>query len=64
MDSYTASERAARGRKFAKARAAAAEESRMCALMARSGYADGVTEKQLADQFGVNRLTIRNWLGK
>lgn len=63
-DSYTAAERRAHGRKLARARAAAEEALRVAGMMARSAHGEKVPETQLAEEFGVNRLTVRRWLGK
>ncbi|MGK2880627.1 MAG: helix-turn-helix domain-containing protein [Mycobacterium sp.] len=64
MDSYTSAERRAQGRKLARARAAADEAIRVSKVMAQSAYAEGVPETQLAESFGVTRMTVRRWLGK
>jgi DNA invertase Pin-like site-specific DNA recombinase len=64
MDSYTSAERKAQGRKFARARAATAEASRVSKILAQSAHAEGVPETQIAAEMGVDRMTVRAWLGK
>lgn len=64
MDSYTATERRAQGKKLAKARAAVTEALQSAELMARSAYAEGEPETQIAADLGVDRMTVRKWLGK
>lgn len=64
MDHYTATERRAHGRKLAKARAAAAEALRVAEVLARSAQAEGISEYQIAAELGVDRMTVRKWLGK
>ncbi len=63
-DHYSTEERRAHGRKLAKTRAAAEEALRVAGVMARSAHDEGLTETALAAEFGVNRMTIRRWLGK
>lgn len=64
MDHYTEAERQAHGRKLAKARAAADEAIRVGQLLAQSAHAEGVSEYQIASDLGVDRMTVRKWLGK
>ncbi|WNM74294.1 helix-turn-helix DNA binding domain protein [Gordonia phage Thimann] len=65
MDHYTTSEREAQGKKLAKARATADEALRIAKLMAQSAHhQDGVPETQIAKELGVDRMTVRKWLGK
>ena len=47
-----------------KARARLAETMDAAAEVAVQAHADGVTEVDLAQILGVNRMTIRKWLGK
>lgn len=64
MSTYTPAERVAHGRKLAKARAAVAEALRIAEVLALSAHADGVPETQIATELGVDRMTVRKWLGK
>jgi DNA-binding GntR family transcriptional regulator len=64
LDHYADDERQAQGRKLAKARAAAAEALRVAQVMARSAHGEGVAETQIAADLGVDRMTVRKWLGK
>lgn len=64
MDSYTKDERLAHGKKLARARAAEREASRVAELMAKSAHSDGVPETHIAAELGVDRMTVRKWLGK
>ncbi|MCG5431252.1 helix-turn-helix domain-containing protein [Mycobacterium sp. MYCO198283] len=61
---YTEQERRAHGRKLARARAAQAEALRFAAVLARSARAEGVPETQIAEELGVDRMTVRRWIGK
>ena len=63
-DHYTADERRALARKRDKQAAALTETMRVMAIMAKSAYDEGIPETVIADQLGVNRLTVRKWLGK
>ncbi len=65
LSHYTEAERVAQGKKLAKARAAADEALRVAQIMAQSAHhVDGVPETQIASQLGVDRMTVRKWLGK
>lgn len=64
MDSYTAEERKARVKRYKRHRAAMEEDLRVLKLMALSAIADGVPEVQVATEYGVDRMTVRKWLGK
>lgn len=64
MDSYTAAQRQAHGKKLAKARAAVAEALQVAEAMAQSARADDVPETQIAKDLGVDRMTVRKWVGK
>ena len=64
MDHYTDAERQAWGKKLAKARAAADEALRVAQIMARSAHSEGVPETQIATELGVDRMTVRKWVGK
>jgi DNA invertase Pin-like site-specific DNA recombinase len=64
MDSYTANERKAHGKKLARARAALDDASRIAQNLARSAHSEGVPETQIAAELGVTRMTVRKWLGK
>lgn len=63
-DHYTADERRAQAKKIARTREAATEALRVGAILARSAAAEGIPETVIAEQLGVNRMTVRNWLGK
>lgn len=63
-DSYTADERRAQGKKVARARTTVAEALRIAQLMARSAHSEGIPETQIAADLGVDRMTVRKWLGK
>lgn len=64
MDSYTAAERKAHGKKMARLRAAAAESLRVAKLMAQSAASENIPETQIAAELGVDRMTVRKWVGK
>lgn len=64
MDSYTAEERKARGKRYNRHREAAEEDLRVLKLMALSAIKDGIPEAQVAAECGVDRMTVRKWLGK
>jgi DNA-binding GntR family transcriptional regulator len=64
MDSYSAAERRAHGKKLAKARAAVSEALRVAEVLARSAHAEDIPETQIAAELGVDRMTVRKWLGK
>ncbi|WP_264004166.1 hypothetical protein [Mycolicibacterium sphagni] len=51
-------------RNLTKARARLAEAMAAAAKVAVQAHADGMTEVDLAQFLGVNRLTVRKWLGK
>ena len=63
-DSYTASERRAWGKRLTKAREAQADALHIASVMARSAASEGVPETQIAAELGVDRMTVRKWLGK
>ncbi|MEN6547474.1 MAG: helix-turn-helix domain-containing protein [Armatimonadia bacterium] len=63
-DHYTADERRAHGKKLARARANVTEALRVASVMAQSAYAEGVPETQIAAELGVDRMTVRKWVGK
>lgn len=62
--SYTSAERVAYGRKVARWRAQATEGMRVMQLMAQSAAAEGVPETLIAKELGVDRMTVRKWVGK
>ena len=64
MDSYTANERKAHGKKLARARTALDDASRLAQNLARSAHSEAVPETQIATELGVTRMTVRKWLGK
>ena len=64
LDHYTDKERRAHGKKFTRARAAATEASRIAQIMAQSAYSEGISETRIAEELGVDRMTVRKWLGK
>ena len=64
MSSYTSAERRAHGRKLARARASATEALRVAQMLAQSAHSDGVPETQIAEELGVDRMTVRKWIGK
>jgi hypothetical protein len=51
-------------RDLTKARARLAEAMDFAAMVTVTAHAEGMTEVDLAQHLGVNRLTIRKWLGK
>jgi uncharacterized protein YjcR len=51
-------------RDLTNARAHLAEAMKFAADVAVAAYAEGMTEVDLAQHLGVNRMTIRKWLGK
>jgi uncharacterized protein YjcR len=51
-------------RDLTNARARLAEAMSAAADVAVAAHADGMTEVDLAQHLGVNRMTIRKWLGK
>lgn len=61
---FSAGQRLAQGKKLAKARAAVTEALRVAETMAQSAHANGVPETQIAAELGVDRMTVRKWLGK
>ena len=64
MDHYTEAERKAQARKLARARAAAEEATRIAQIMARSAHSEGIPQARIAAQLGVDRQTVRKWIGK
>ncbi|WP_020109740.1 helix-turn-helix domain-containing protein [Nocardia sp. 348MFTsu5.1] len=64
MDHYTQAERQAYGEKLAKARATVKESLRIAQIMAQSAHSEGVPETQIATELGVDRMTVRKWVGK
>jgi hypothetical protein len=64
MDHYTSRERVAHGKRLARARAVEAECRRVAALMAQSAAAEGVPETVISEELGVDRMTVRKWVGK
>lgn len=56
--------RQAHGKKLAKARAAVTEALHVAEVMTKAASAEGVPETQIAADLGVDRMTIRKWLGK
>lgn len=61
---YTADERRAHGKKLARQRAAVTESLRIAEVLAQSAASEGVPETQIAADLGVDRMTIRKWVGK
>ncbi len=51
-------------RDLTKARDTLAKAMEFAAEVAVEAHAEGMTEVQLAQHLGVNRMTIRKWLGK
>jgi DNA-binding transcriptional regulator YiaG len=51
-------------RDLTNARARLAEAMSSAADVAAAAHAEGMTEVDLAQYLGVNRMTIRKWLGK
>jgi DNA-binding GntR family transcriptional regulator len=64
MNHYTDTERHIHARKLARARAAATEALRVAKIMAQSAHDEGIAETQIAEELGVDRMTVRKWLGK
>jgi DNA invertase Pin-like site-specific DNA recombinase len=52
------------GRDLAKTRHALAESMRHAEQLAIAADGDGVPETEIARTLGVNRMTVRRWLGK
>jgi hypothetical protein len=52
------------GQVFRDAQAARDEARAALRSAVRAGYRDGITEVAMATYAGVNRMTIRDWLGK
>lgn len=51
-------------RDLTNARVRLADAMKFAADVAVAAHAEGVTEVDLAQHLGVNRMTIRKWLGK
>lgn len=51
-------------RDLTNARARLSQAMEFAAQVAVAAHADGMTEVDLAQHLGVNRMTIRKWLGK
>jgi DNA invertase Pin-like site-specific DNA recombinase len=51
-------------RALAKSRARLTETMAEAEAAAISAHADGVSEVEIARTLGVNRMTVRRWLGK
>ncbi|BBZ13591.1 helix-turn-helix domain-containing protein [Mycobacterium branderi] len=64
LSHYTEAERKAHGKKLAKARTATAEALRVAQIMAQSAHSEGVPETRIAEELGVDRMTVRKWVGK
>lgn len=64
MSHYTDTERRGHAKKLAKARAAQAEALRVAQIMAASAHSEGIPETQIAAELGVDRMTVRKWVGK
>lgn len=64
MDSYTSAERQQHGRRLVKARVAVTEALRVGQIMAQSAASEGVPETRIAEELGVDRMTVRKWVGK
>ncbi len=64
MDSYSEMERRSAGRKLAKARGTVDEMLRVAKVMAISAAAEGTQETVIASELGVDRMTVRKWIGK
>jgi predicted regulator of amino acid metabolism with ACT domain len=64
LSHYTEAERKAHAKKLAKARTAATEALRVAQIMAQSAHSEGVPETQIAEELGVDRMTVRKWVGK
>lgn len=62
--SYTSDERKAHGKKLARARAASTEALQVAAEMAKDAAGEGIPETQIATELGVDRMTVRKWVGK
>jgi DNA-binding GntR family transcriptional regulator len=61
---YTGTERQAHASKLARARAAVTEALRVAQVMAQSAYGEGIPETRIAEELGVDRMTVRKWVGK
>lgn len=64
MDHYTQAEREAYGKRLTKARATVKETLRIAQIMAQSAHSEGIPETQIATELGVDRMTVRKWVGK
>jgi DNA-binding GntR family transcriptional regulator len=64
MESYTAAERQTHGKKLALARATVTEALRVAEILARSAHGEGIPETRIAEDLGVDRMTVRKWVGK
>ncbi|WP_155957147.1 helix-turn-helix domain-containing protein [Rhodococcus sp. UNC23MFCrub1.1] len=62
MVRYTQAQRLALGEKLAEARAAVRQAFLGAEMMARSAHDDGIPEKQIATELGVDRMTVRKWV--
>jgi hypothetical protein len=52
------------GRRFAAAQVERDDARDALRAAVRAGYREGATEVELAARAGVNRMTVRDWLGK
>lgn len=62
--SYTPNERRDQAKKITRTREAAAEAMRIGKIMAKSAHDEGIPETRIAAELGVDRATIRRWIGK
>lgn len=63
IDDWTAALSKVRHR-IARARAAEAAAKADAVILAEAAIADGLSERLIAELLGVNRMSLRAWLGK
>ena len=61
---YTSEERVARGKLYARHRAATEKDLRIIKDMALSAITEGIPEMQIASELQIDRMTVRKWAGK
>lgn len=64
MDHYTTDERRTHAKKIARTRQAAAEAMRTAKILAQSAHSEGIPETRIAAELGIDRATVRKWIGK
>jgi len=61
---YTEAERRSYAKRHDRQSAALDETRRVMAIMARDAHDEGIPETKIAKDLGVDRMTVRKWLGK